>query len=161
MRNVLIACSLVLLTFQTQASDDLVGKVVRVLDGDTIELLDANMRTHRIRLAGVDAPEKAQAYGARAKQCLADKVYGQNITAQTSGSDRYGRLIGRLFNAGADVNLALVQEGCAWVYRQYVGTLGARAAMTFVTAEVRARAEHRGLWQDAHPEPPWQFRREK
>lgn len=153
------------------AANDIVGEVVAVLDGDTITVLDGQRQQHRIRFAGIDAPEKSQAYGQVAKRALSDLIYRHQVTVRpidpAAGSDRevpsltradrYGRTIGRVFDGGRDINRAMVAGGYAWVYRQYAGGLGADRA-SYEAAETEARAARNGLWADSAPVPPWEYR---
>lgn len=95
------------------------GRVVAVADGDTITVLDADRVAHRIRLGGIDAPEKRQAFGTRSKQSLSDIVFNRAVTVETGKTDRYGREIGKILVDGADANLQQVQRGFAWHYKTY------------------------------------------
>lgn len=134
------------------------GKVVRVLDGDTAEVLDSTNTPHRIRLAGIDAPEKAQPFGSKAKQKLLDLVGGQAVDVEWSKTDRYGRTIGKLICNGQDANLAMVQAGLAWWYRQYASEQTPADRDLYAAAEDAARAAGRGLWDDPAPVAPWDWR---
>ena len=98
------------LVFQVQA-DTLLGKVINVADGDTITLLDDTNTQHKIRLAGIDAPEKRQAFGNVSKQSLADMVAGQSVAVEWVKVDRYGRKVGKVLLAGLDCNLVQVKRG--------------------------------------------------
>ena len=127
---------------------------MRILDGDTVEVLDARKQTYRIRLSAVDAPESKQPFGAKAKRALSALVAGETVSVEWRKIDRYDRRVGVLILDGADVNLALVRAGYAWWYQRY-----APGNKTLQQLEQEARAAHRGLWADAHPVPPWEFRR--
>lgn len=131
------------------------GRVVAVADGDTLTVLDAGNQQHRIRLAEIDAPEKRQAYGQRAKQSLSDLCYARNAVVAVATQDRYGRSVGRVSCDGVDANLEQVKRGLAWAYRQY------RPSAPILQAEASARQARAGLWQDASPTPPWEFRHGK
>lgn len=150
----LIALLLLLLPATAMAAE-WVGTVVGVADGDTITVLNQDQRTERIRLSDIDAPESGQAFGSRAKQALSDLVYRQRVRAVEVDRDRYGRLVARVYVGELDVNAELVRTGMAWVYRQY-----SRDA-ALLTLEAEARAAKRGLWADASPVPPWEYRRPK
>lgn len=140
-------------------ADGVAGRVVGVADGDTITILEASRHVHRIRYAGIDAPEKAQPFGQRSKQNLARLVEGRDVVAQCGKVDRYGRKVCKVLLDGVDTNLAQVQAGFAWHYRQYASeqSLGDRAA--YAEAEVKARQASKGLWVDPSPVPPWDWRR--
>lgn len=131
------------------------GKVVAVADGDTITVLDKSKKTHRIRLAGIDAPEKAQPFGQRSKQHLSDLVYGKNVEVIFDERDHYGRIIGKVMLPSGDVNLAQVRAGKAWHYKRY------SKDRAYAMAEDTAKREGRGLWADKNPTPPWDWRRSK
>lgn len=139
-------------------AETLTGIVVGVADGDTITVLDEKYRQHKIRLAGIDAPEKRQAFGQRSKQSLSDLAYRRQAVVETSKTDRYGRLVGKVTITGADVNLEQVRRGMAWHYRAYEReqTLADREA--YAAAENAARAARRGLWAMPSPVAPWEFR---
>lgn len=127
------------------------AKVVRVLDGDTIEVLFDN-QTRKIRLAQIDAPEKSQAFGQRSKQSLSDLVFGKHIQVAVETKDRYGRLVGRIYYGSIDVNAEQIRKGMAWVYTKYA------TDQSFFEIEKEARSDRRGLWYDPSPIPPWEYR---
>jgi endonuclease YncB( thermonuclease family) len=131
------------------------GKLVKVLDGDTVEVLH-NGRAERIRLNGIDTPEKGQPFGNKAKQFVLDVAAGKTVKVHGTDQDRYGRTIGEIILPGdQSLNRLLVKEGYAWWYRQYSNdrSLG--------QLEKLAQAEGKGLWADADPVPPWDWRRGK
>jgi endonuclease YncB( thermonuclease family) len=135
------------------------GKVVGVSDGDTITVLDAEKRQHKVGLDGIDAPESSQDYGSRAKQSLADLVFGKTVTVISSKKDRYGRTVGKVMLAdGKDVNLEQIERGMAWFYRAYAKELSREDAKAYEQAEQAAREEKIGLWAGAKPIPPWELR---
>jgi endonuclease YncB( thermonuclease family) len=136
------------------------GRVVGVSDGDTVTILTAENRQFKIRLSGIDAPEKKQPFGAHAKETLARQLFGQPVTVEWSKTDRYGRILGKIEIDGVDANLEQVREGSAWVYTQYLRELPAEDRKLYLEAEREAKSERRGLWRDTDPEPPWQWRRE-
>ncbi|MGK0417990.1 thermonuclease family protein [Haliea sp.] len=137
------------------ASDyDLSGTVVRIADGDTLTLLDATNTQHKIRLHGIDTPERRQPYGNAAREALEALVAGQHIGVVVQDTDRYGRTVGTVYRNGLNVNLTLVEKGWAWWYERY-----ARNDRELAQAQREARAARRGLWQDSHPIAPWEWRR--
>ena len=105
------------------ARADLVGPVVAVLDGDTIDVL-IERHPVRVRLAQIDAPEKRQAFGTRSRQALAAMVFQKRVTVAEAGSDRYGRVLGTVFVSGQNINAAMVEQGMAWVYRKRAAKSG-------------------------------------
>jgi len=138
--------------------ETLQGTVVAISDGDTITVLDGGKTQHKIRLAGIDAPEKAQAFGERSKQHLSDLVFGKTVAVDWNKTDRYGRTIGKVIVNGQDANLSQVQAGLAWHYKQYEKEQSASDRSSYAQAEVDARVRKVGLWGDAAPTPPWDFR---
>ncbi|WP_419900283.1 thermonuclease family protein [Roseomonas sp. USHLN139] len=98
---------------------DLIGRVVGILDGDTLTLLTPGKRQVRVRLAGIDAPESRQPYGTRAQQELSGLAFGKNGRIEVQDTDRYGRTVGTLFIGALNVNQEMVRRGAAWVYTQY------------------------------------------
>ena len=135
------------------------GRVVGVADGDTITVLDADRVQHRIRLGGIDAPEKRQAFGTRSKQSLSDIVFNRAVTVETGKTDRYGRAIGKVLVDGIDANLQQVSRGFAWHYKAYEREQSLSDRQLYDFAQSEARAARRGLWQDAEPVAPWDWRK--
>ena len=124
-----------------------------VADGDTITLLHDGMG-ERIRLHGIDCPEKRQAFGNRAKQFTSKLVFGTTVTVQVVDRDRYGRTVGEVFlEDGRSLNRELVKAGFAWWYRRY-----APNDETLAQLEREARGAQRGLWADPHAVPSWEWR---
>ena len=151
------------------SAETIVGRVVGVADGDTITVLDTDKVQHKVREAGIDAPEKKQAFGQRSKTSMSDLVFGKDIIVLTSKRDRYGRLIGKVMVADPsctahacpktlDAGLAQLTVGMAWWYRQYAREQSAEDAGAYEFAEQEARARHVGLWRDIDPTPPWDWR---
>lgn len=143
--------TVILLAVSSAALADFSGTVVRIVDGDTLDVLVAN-RPVRVRLAQIDAPERAQAYGTRSRQALSAMTFRQVVTVADAGADHYGRQLGTIFVAGANINAAMVDRGMAWAYRQYL------ADRSLIRLEQQARAARRGLWNDPVPVAPWLFR---
>ena len=134
--------------------------VDRVIDGDTLAVTDSRARTYHLRMAGIDAPEHNQPYGQEARDALAD-LEGAKVQLLLSKHDRYGRYIGIVKLNGADVCLRQIRHGWAWHYKQYAGTQPPELRSQYAAAEISARQHHLGLWQDANPIPPWEFRRQE
>ena len=135
------------------------GRVVGVADGDTITVLDADRVQHRIRLGGIDAPEKKQAFGTRSKQSLSDLVFSKTVTVETGKKDRYGREIGKVLVDGIDANLQQVSRGFAWHFKKYEREQSANDRQLYDFAQSEAKGARRGLWQDAEPVAPWDWRK--
>ena len=140
---------------------DITGYVVGVADGDTITVLDADKAQHKIRLTGIDAPEKKQPFGNRSKQSLSDMVFTKIVTVETDKRDRYGRQLGKVMDGGKDVNLEQVRAGMAWHYKAYERAQSVIDRQAYADAESEAKAAKRGLWVDVEPTPPWEWRHPK
>lgn len=147
-----------LLTAHCASAESLHGRVVAIADGDTITMLDASNQQHKIRLQGIDAPEKKQAFGQRSKASLSSMVYGKPVTVEWSKRDRYQRIVGVVLVDGVDCNLEQVKAGMAWWYRQYSKEQSPADRAKYETAESQAKAGRVGLWSDADPVAPWEFR---
>lgn len=134
------------------------GKVVGVNDGDTITVLDAKKVAYRVRLAGIDAPEKSQSFGDQSKHHLSDLVFGKAVDVDWHKTDKYGRLVGTVIVDGQDANLSQVQSGLAWHYKAYESEQSVSDRNAYTQAEIDARSRRAGLWQDPNPMAPWAFR---
>lgn len=134
------------------------GRVVRVADGDTITVIDANTVQHKVRLAGIDAPERTQSYGERSRESLDELVAGKTVVVETHKKDRYRRLVGKVLVDGHDVNIEQVRRGMAWFYREYAHEQSATDRQGYDQAEIEAKDFRKGLWADKSPVPPWEFR---
>ncbi len=134
------------------AAERIAGRVVGVTDGDTLRLL-VGRREEKIRLFGIDAPEKAQPWGDRSKRHLSDGVFGQEVVVEVRERDRYGRLVGVVWIGREDAGLAQVRAGLAWAYLQY--------SREYLPAQQEAQRRRVGLWGDPGPVPPWEFRQSK
>jgi endonuclease YncB( thermonuclease family) len=137
------------------------GRVVGVHDGDTITVLDSTKTQHKIRLAGIDAPELKQAFGHASKKHLSDLVYDRGVTLDCGKTDKYKREVCVVMIDGKDANLAQIEAGMAWWYRKYQKEQSARQKTDYEAAEVVAKEARIGLWQDAEPTAPWDFRKGK
>lgn len=134
---------------------NLQAKIVGVTDGDTITALDANNTQAKIRLHGVDTPESSQAFGTKAKQFTSDLCFGKTVQIKIIDTDRYGRYVGVVtLPDGKILNQELVAAGMAWWYQQY-----APNDTTLKSLQEQAKAAKLGLWADANPTPPWDFRK--
>ena len=141
------------------ASKILQGKVVSVADGDTITVLDAEKTQHKIRLQGIDAPEKAQAFGAKSKQALYEMVHGKTVQVSFEKSDKYGRILGKVLLDGQDICLQQIKAGLAWHYKKYQNQQPLADRDAYSASETAAKNEKLGLWSDPRPVAPWDFRK--
>lgn len=128
------------------------ARVIRITDGDTLTVR-AGEKNFRVRLHGIDAPERGQAFGTKAREFLADGIAGKAVALRVLGVDRYGRLIAELLIGTTNWNIELLRAGMAWHYAEYDDSHAYKAA------EAAARASRRGLWADLAPEAPWEYRR--
>lgn len=151
-RHTFAMLALAFLAAQAVQADGLTGKVVGVHDGDTITILSAGNTQHKIRLGQIDAPELRQDFGQVSKDALAAWVFGKTVDIEVETTDRYGRTVGRVRVDGQDANLAQVQAGMAWVYRQYAKD------PAYFAAEDAAKAAKRGVWSRPDAVPPWEYR---
>lgn len=134
------------------------GRVVGVQDGDTITVLDSSNANHRIRLQGIDAPEKGQAFGTRSHQNLSQLTFDRVVTIEWSKHDRYRRIVGKVTLDGRDVCLEQVRAGMAWHYKYYQNEQTLDDQKLYAEGEESARLAKVGLWIDPDPIPPWDFR---
>jgi micrococcal nuclease len=131
----------------------MVGKVVKIVDGDTYDLLTQEKIIYRIRMSSIDAPEKGQAYGQKAKDYLGQLCYKQNIRVQWYSKDRNGRYIADGFLPdGRSLSLEMIRAGYAWHFKKY------SSDAVLSDAEIKARQKKAGLWSDPQPVPPWEKR---
>ena len=156
--RVVAFCFLVFLSIGASA-DSLTGTIVKVVDGDTLYVLDANYKQHKIRLAGIDAPERKQAYGLASRKHLASIVAGKQVTVEYEKRDRYGRIVGKVWVDGIDACLEQVKAGFAWHYKKYQHEQSPEDQQLYAKAENEARTGRLSLWRENNPRPPWGFRR--
>lgn len=150
-------------------SQILEGWVTGIADGDTLTVLDAARNSHKIRLLGIDAPERGQAFGERSRQSLAQLAFRKPVSVDWQGRDAYGRILGRVRVAAADcrqgncpktvdANHEQVRLGLAWWNKKFADTQFPGDARTYEAAERQARAAKAGLWSERNPVPPWRWR---
>ena len=156
----LILLLLCLYVGNANAAEVLQALVVGVSDGDSITVLDADKHQHKIRLQGIDAPEKAQAYGQKSKESLSALVYRKNVQVLWAKKDRYGRTVGQVMVGGLDACLEQVKRGMAWHYKDFQGEQSAEDRDLYDRAEIQARSQRLGLWRDTDPVEPSAFRRQ-
>lgn len=152
--NLLPIVALVLLSLAADWPSEMSGRVVNIADGDTLTVL-VDQTEHKIRLHGIDCPESKQSFGQKAKQFALAQAAGKTVTVKVTDRDRYGRLVGEVvLPDGRSLNRELVSAGLAWWYRQY-----APEDELLRAKEAEARAAGKGLWSQANPVPPWEWRR--
>lgn len=128
------------------------SKIVAIHDGDTLTVLRDHEQI-KVRLSEIDAPEMGQAFGNRSKQSLSELCFDKTATLDDKGKDRYGRTLARVACDGIDANTEQVRRGMAWVYDKYV------TDKSLYAVQDEAKTARRGLWADAEPVPPWEWRR--
>jgi len=132
---------------------EITGKVVGVADGDTFTLLRGREQV-RVRLEGIDCPEKGQPFGTQARTALSDMIFGRELRVEQTDIDRYGRIIGRVYlSDGRSVNHELLRRGLAWHYKRY------SKDAEYARLEEAARKGRIGLWADVRPVAPWEWRK--
>nr|WP_269093259.1 thermonuclease family protein [Aliarcobacter butzleri] len=134
---------------------ELIGKVVKVSDGDTITVLTSDKTQYKIRLNDIDAPEKKQAFGNKSKDNLAKYIAGKTVKVEYKTKDKYKRILGTIYYNNIDINLKQVKDGYAWVYKKYSKN------KDYYNAEKVSRENKKGLWIDKNPIAPWEFRKKK
>jgi len=155
----LIFCFALVISINIAYAATITGRVVAVADGDTITVLDNTNTQHKIRLAGIDAPEKKQAFGNVSKKSLSDLVYGKQVDVDWQKQDRYGRTVGKVVINGVDANLEQIKRGMAWFYSKYQNELVMDDRLNYLHAHESAQAGREGLWIDKEPMAPWDFRK--
>ena len=155
-----------------EAQTTLTGRVVGIADGDTITVLDASKAQHRVRIAGIDAPERGQPGGQRSRESLSALVYDQPVRVESSKRDRFDRIVGKVWVASPDstcrgkpdcpmtldAGLAQITVGRAWWFRKYADEQSPEDRGRYEFAEQEARAKKAGLWRDGTAVPPWEWR---
>ena len=168
--TVMLRTTLTLLFFCSLAHADITGRVVAVTDGDTIKVLDADNTQYKVRLTGIDAPEKKQPFGDASRKNLASLVAGKEVLVESNKQDRYGRDLGKVWvqpsdcpscGKTLDANHAQLLAGMAWWYRYYAKEQPPEDRGRYESAEDEARASGWGLWADPGPINPYDWRKGK
>ena len=171
----LIICIVSLFFYSPALADTIQGKVVKVADGDTVTIIDDSGKKHRVRLAGIDAPEKDQSYGDVSTQSLVELVSGKAITIEYEKRDRYERIVGKLLVnppgevfcmaldcvKKIDAGLEQIKAGLAWHYKYYQMEQSEKDRGLYSEAEQEARIKKMGSWKDKDPMAPWEWRRKR
>ena len=156
-----------MLLISAAQGETLTGIVVGVSDGDTITVLDAERQQHKIRLSGIDAPEKAQPFGQRSKENLSRLVFNKEVAVEWTKRDRYTRIVGKVMvqpsncptcGKTLDAGHAQITVGLAWWYRKYANEQTLQDRGRYDSDELEAKARRVGLWRDIDPMPPWDWR---
>lgn len=137
------------------------GKVIKITDGDTVHVLDADHHKEKVRLAGIDTPERKQPFGNKAKQFLASLIGNKHVTVDYSKRDRYGRIVGKIVFQGNDINLEMVRAGLAWHYKKYQKEQSKLDRNLYAAADSFVKTNEIGLFGDKNAIPPWKWRKMK
>jgi endonuclease YncB( thermonuclease family) len=149
---------LVLLVSLPSQAAQATGRVVGVIDGDTLDILTAGFETLRVRLSGIDAPELGQAFGRNAKAALSSFIFARSVAIEWRKRDRYDRVVAKVMLEGRDIAFEMLALGMAWHYTRFEAEQPAADRREYADAQTRARVARRGLWADAAPVPPWEYR---
>ena len=150
---ILLSCSTKNSSIKT--NDSITGKVIKIVDGDTFDILMDNQATIRIRMNGIDCPERKQDYYQVCKDALGTYIFGKEVSLITNGRDKYMRTIAEVFISKEDINLKMIANGYAWHYKKY------SSDTKMAQAEIDARNNKVGLWAKMNPVAPWDFRNKK
>lgn len=137
----------------------LTGRVVGITDGDTLTLL-VDRQQYKVRVSGIDAPEKRQAWGEKSKTNLSRLAFNQEAVAECWKIDRWGRRICKVTVNAIDIGLEQIRDGMAWWYRKYAKEQSSDDQSAYESVELMAKLRRLGLWSDTNPIPPWYFRSE-
>jgi endonuclease YncB( thermonuclease family) len=143
-----------LLSLLFVADKSVKGKVVKVTDGDTVTVLTSNHKQEKVRLDGIDAPEKGQDYAEKSKQYLSSLVAGRIVRVKYKSKDRYGRILGTVYVGNLNVNEAMVREGLAWQYYY-------NKSANYRKLQAEAKARKLNIWNAKHPVDPYKYRKNK
>lgn len=156
----IVAC-LLIFAASAASAETMTGMVVGVADGDTVTVLVNGHDQIHVRVMGIDAPEKKQAFGQRSKQAMSDCAFGKQTQVEWSKTDRYGRTVGKVSVDDVDCGLRQIELGLAWHYKAYKREQQPEDRKSYAEAEAIARSAERGLWSERDPVPPWDFRHGK
>lgn len=138
----------------TNDNDFIYGKVIRVVDGDTYHLLTEDNQTLKVRMEGIDAPERAMLFYKASKDYLGKLCFGKSVRLKSSGKDQYGRYLGSTYlEDGTELCHEMIKAGLAWHYKRY------NSDEDLAQLEIEARKAKKGIWSDLNPTPPWDYRK--
>ena len=157
---------IILFSISTYTYGDFNAQVVRIVDGDTIQVIDSNGVNFKIRLLGIDTPELKQRFGYESSLSLKKIIDGKSVIIISKPEKnkpytlgRYKRIIGKIILNGKDINLEMVQKGMAWHYKKYIKSQNVEDRQSYNNAEQDARLNKIGLWSDVNPVAPWEWRK--
>lgn len=161
LKNLYLAFFLAILAFfsSSVSAESFEGRVVAIGDGDTVTVLTDYKRQIKVRLYGIDCPESNQAFGHKAKQFTGNMVFQKRVKVYIADTDHYGRTVGIVSTMeGTVLNRELLANGLAWFYTRHCKQA---ICQEWLNDEQNARNNKIGLWKDANPTPPWQFRKNR
>jgi endonuclease YncB( thermonuclease family) len=145
---------------KTAKPQDLIkGTVVHISDGDTFIIENDGGERTTVRIHAIDAPELSQAFGKESREALRALIANQTVEIRKQKSDQYRRIVGDVFSDGKDIGLEQIKNGFAWHYKQFQKEQSLENRKFYTDAEDQAKSSGLGLWQDAQPMPPWDYRR--
>ena len=147
--------TLLLLFCLPAMAETILGKCIKVSDGDTITISTGNDEERIIRLYGIDAPELKQEFGQESKKAASKLMFNKDVTLDVQDTDKYGRLVAKVYVGKTYVNLELIKQGMAWWYQWF-----APKETDLKNAELKAKEAKIGLWKEDDPTPPWVYKRE-
>lgn len=156
-----IATLMLLLSIAEVRAETMTGEVVGISDGDSITVIDSQNSEYKVRLRGIDAPEKGQPFWKVSKTSLSEMLYGKTIQVEWTKTDRYKRLIGKIRINDTDANLEQLKRGYAWHYKAFAREQPPEEAEEYGATEKVAKSYRIGLWSDMNPVPPWEWRKYK
>ncbi len=137
------------------------GRVVIVYDGDHIGVQCRDRKIYSIRFQGIYAPEEKQSFGKKSRKKLADLVADKDVKVIVHKKDLYDRYVGSVYLNGQDVGLKQIENGMAWHFKRFSGEQSAESRVRYAKAEVKARNDRVGLWNEDAPMPPWEYRNDE
>jgi endonuclease YncB( thermonuclease family) len=150
----------VALLFAVPASAEvIVGRVIGIADGDTLTILEAGTKQHKIRLAGIDAPERKQPFGTASQKHLSELAFGKEAKADCYKQDKYYRSVCTVTVGDQDIGLEQLNAGMAWWFVRYANEQPLVQRMAYEAAQRAASAKRVGLWQEDNALPPWEWRK--
>lgn len=156
-RQAFLSLAFFLLIAGSATAGTLFGTVTEIHDGDTITIICLK-RPLQVHLMGIVAPEKEQAYADVARQHLSDLILNKQVVVEYSGLGDKALIVGRVFLKETDVGAQMIRDGVAWYDKPYDTILSENQRQMYAACETAARTEHRGIWQDQNPIPPWKFK---
>lgn len=155
MRRLSLFLLIVLIVSCNPATDKIVGEVVRVADGDTFTVRTITDQQIKIRLYGIDAPERGQDFSNKSRQLLNDLCYGKEVTIEDKGTDQYGRTLGIAYIGDLNINEEMVKNGLAWYYNYSIDN------SRLESLEKEAQEKKLNVWSMKNPISPYEYRKSK